>query len=234
MTVTVRSVLWLFGSTGQRVECPWPCRFYAKGCAAASIDRRAQAVAPAGEQAIGVVRERNERARELAMRFGPIERIGAIFPAFVGLQQRTRARRRSVDVSIGTAAGGVDEVGMPQVLEEARQTQRVSEQSSGQLGPASSPSTPRRPPPCCPSVVTQKPIRRLNLRPAATSPANPGGRMLAQVIEQLDHPPVATRIPRSIVSNSSAAQRITSSNSAQKDAALTCTSRVLWNRVLLT
>ncbi|OIQ74030.1 hypothetical protein GALL_443270 [mine drainage metagenome] len=71
------------------------------------------------------MREGLECARELAVLARPVQRVGAGLPAFVGLTQRDRAGRRAVEVAVGAAAGGVDDVAVAEVVEKAGQAQRV-------------------------------------------------------------------------------------------------------------
>src|SRR3989344_2047392 len=85
----------------------------------------AELFAPARIEFVGVAREGLEGAREFLVLLGVLDRVSLGFPALVGLAQRDRAGRRRINMAVGTAAGGVDDVAVAEVLEEARQAQRV-------------------------------------------------------------------------------------------------------------
>ena len=92
---------------------------------AARRGAHAEFLAPARKQGVGIARKGFEGAREFAVLPGPLHRLGARLPAFVRLLERNRSSGRAVDVPVRAAARGVDDVSMPQVLEEAGQAQRV-------------------------------------------------------------------------------------------------------------
>ena len=85
----------------------------------------AQFFAPARVDLVGVLGEGNEGAGEFRMFLGPFDRIGLGLPALVGLAQAGGTGSGAVDVAVGAAAGGVDDVAVAEILEEAGQTQGV-------------------------------------------------------------------------------------------------------------
>ena len=67
-------------------------------------------VPPAGIQLVGIAREGLEGTRKFLMFLGVFDGIGAALPALIGLAQGLGTGRGAVDVAVGAAAGGIDDV----------------------------------------------------------------------------------------------------------------------------
>ena len=80
----------------------------------------AELVAPARVTGIGILREALEGAGQFLVTLGIFDEVHAGLPGIMGLAPRLGTGRPAIDVTEGTAARGLDDVGMAEIVEEAR------------------------------------------------------------------------------------------------------------------